>query len=132
MRRWIGRKRSYVIFCVTSLASCWGLYGTVSSYGVPLLAGYVVAGITTTTFFGWLPLYLPELFPTRIRATGEGITFNFGRIIAALMIVMGTGQLVVAFGGSFPKASAAMASIYLVGLILIGFAPETRRMKLPD
>jgi Na+/melibiose symporter-like transporter len=129
---WIGRKLSYAIFCVTSLVSCLVLYRVVDGYGVLMLVMLGIAGVCTTTFFGWLPLYLPELFPTRIRATGEGITFNFGRILAALMICFGTGQLVAAFGGDFANATAMMSLVYVVGLILIGFAPETRGKKLPD
>ncbi len=128
----IGRKLSYVIFSVTSLASCLILYRIVDGYGPLMLVMLTIAGITTTTFFGWLPLYLPELYPTRIRATGEGITFNFGRIIAALMICCGTGQLVAAFGGNFANATAVMSLVYVIGLALIGFAPETRGQKLPD
>lgn len=129
---WIGRRLSYGIFCVTSLASCLVLYRVVDGYGTMMLVMLGVAGICTTTFFGWLPLYLPELFPTRIRATGEGITFNFGRILAAMMICFGTGQLVVAFGGNFANATAVMSLVYVVGLVLIWFVPETKGQKLPD
>lgn len=129
---WVGRKLSYAIFCVTSLASCLVLYRVVDGYGTLMLVMLGIAGVCTTTFFGWLPLYLPELFPTRIRATGEGITFNFGRILAAAMICFGTGQLVKAFGGNFANATAVMSLVYVVGLVLIGFAPETRGSKLPD
>ena len=129
---WVGRKLSYVIFCVTSLASCLILYRVVDGYGPLMLVMLGVAGVCTTTFFGWLPLYLPELFPTRIRATGEGITFNFGRILAALMICFGTGKLVALFGGDFANATAVMSLVYVVGLVLIGFAPETRGKPLPD
>ncbi len=129
---WIGRKLSYAIFCITSLISCVVLYWVVHSYGTLMLVLMMVAGITTTTFFGWLPLYLPELFPTRIRATGEGITFNFGRILAALMICFGTGQLVAVFGGNFAHATTVMSLVYVIGLVLIVFAPETRGKPLPD
>lgn len=132
MAEWMGRKLSYGIFCVTSLISCLVLYRVVDSYGATMLVMMCVAGITTTTFFGWLPLYLPELFPTRIRATGEGITFNFGRILAALMICFGTGQLVAAFGGNFAHATTVMSLVYVIGLVLIVFAPETRGKPLPD
>ena len=38
----------------------------------------------TAAFYGWMPLYLPELFPTRVRATGQGLCFNFGRVVAAV------------------------------------------------
>lgn len=129
---WFGRRMSYAIFCIGSLASCLMLYSVVDSYGVGMFALLVLAGVCTTTFFGWLPLYLPELFPTRIRATGEGISFNFGRIIAALGIFLGTGQLVAVFGGSYAKATAVMSLIYIIGLALIRLAPETRGTELPD
>lgn len=128
---WLGRRRSYALFCVGSLVSAIILWLTVTSYGVQLLVLAAVAGVFTTAFFGWLPLYLPELFPTRIRATGEGITFNFGRIIAAVGVFQ-TGKLVAGFGGSYAKAGATMSLIYIIGLILIWFVPETRGGKLPE
>ena len=128
---WLGRRRSYALFCVGSLVSAIILWLTVTAYGVQLLFLAAVAGVFTTAFFGWLPLYLPELFPTRIRATGEGITFNFGRIIAAVGVFQ-TGKLVAGFGGSYAKAGATMSLIYIIGLILIWFVPETRGGKLPE
>lgn len=131
MAEWMGRRWSYIVFCVTSLVSVVALYGCVTTFGPALLWLALVAGICTTTFFGWLPLYLPELFPTRIRATGEGITFNFGRIIAAAGVVFGMGQLVGILGG-YAKAATVVAMVYVLGLVLIWFAPETKGQKLPD
>jgi len=128
---WIGRRKSYALFCVGSLVSAIVLWMTVSSYGAQLLALAALAGVFTTAFFGWLPLYLPELFPTRIRATGEGITFNFGRIIAAVGVFY-TGHLVAAFQGSYAKAGATMSLIYVLGLLLIWFVPETKGCELPE
>ncbi len=129
---WAGRRVSYFIFCVTSLASCIVLYRVVDGYGTLMLVMLGIAGVCTTSFFGWLPLYLPELFPTRIRATGEGITFNLGRVLAAAMICGGTGKLIAMFGGDFAKATTVMSMVYVAGLILIFFAPETRGKPLPD
>jgi MFS-type transporter involved in bile tolerance (Atg22 family) len=77
-----------------------------------------------------MPLYLPELFPTRVRATGQGLSFNFGRILTAVG-ALSTGQLVGIFG-SYPRASSAITLIYLIGLIVIWFAPETKGRPLPD
>lgn len=131
LAEWIGRRVSYAIFCVGSLATCIPLWLTVHGFGPQLIALVMLAGFFTTAFFGWLPLYLPELFPTRIRATGEGITFNFGRIIAAFGVFQ-TGALVASFGGSYPKAGATMSLIYVIGLILIWFVPETKGCKLPE
>lgn len=131
MAEWIGRRLSYAFFCVTSLISVVVLYGCVHTYGPALLGLAALAGVFTTAFFGWLPLYLPELFPTRIRATGEGITFNFGRIIAAAGVVFGMGKLVSIFGG-YAKAATIVAMVYVLGLVLIWFVPETKGQKLPD
>ncbi len=129
---WLNRRVSYAIFCVLSFVTSVALYAIVDSYGPLLLFMAVLAGIATTTFYGWLPLYLPELFPTRIRATGEGITYNFGRILAAAGVFLGTGNLVSVFGGSFAKSAAVMASLYIVGLIAIWFGPETKGQALPE
>jgi MFS transporter, SHS family, sialic acid transporter len=128
---WIGRRISYALFSVGSLATAIPLWLTVHSFGPQLIVLAMLAGVFTTAFFGWLPLYLPELFPTRIRATGEGITFNFGRIIAAVGVFQ-TGAMVAAFGGSYAKAGATMSLIYVIGLVLIWFLPETKGCKLPE
>jgi hypothetical protein len=97
------------------------------------LLNIAAAGAVTAAFYGWLPLYLPELFPTRVRATGQGFSYNFGRIIA------GVGALSMAFlmsdrvfKGSYPKAGAAISLVYLVGIFLIWWAPETKGKALPE
>ena len=61
----------------------------------------------TAAFYGWLPLYLPELFPTRVRATGQGLSFNFGRILAAVGALY-MGQLISIFGGDYGPAGAGL------------------------
>ncbi len=129
---WLGRRKSYALFCILSLASALLLFQTTSGYSMRLLVLAAIAGVFTTSFFGWLPLYLPELFPTRIRSTGEGISFNIGRIVAAVAIIMGFGQLDKVFGGSFERAGSTMSFVYVIGLILIWFVPETKGCKLPE
>ncbi|HRE83366.1 MAG TPA: MFS transporter, partial [Opitutaceae bacterium] len=90
-----------------------------------------LVGAVTAAFYGWLPLYLPELFPTRVRATGQGVAFNAGRIFAAVAAVQ-MGTLMGAFGGSYAKAGAIITLIYLVGLVVIWLAPETKGRPLPQ
>ena len=82
-------------------------------------------------FYGWLPLYLPELFPTRIRATGQGLCYNSGRILAAVGAIV-QGKLVGAYGGSYARAGATVTLVYLVGIVLVWFAPETKNRPLPE
>ena len=88
-------------------------------------------GFVGVAYFGWLPLYLPELFPTAVRATGTGVTFNFGRILAAPCI-LGAGWLIQYFGGDYAKVGSVTSLIYVVGMIVICFAPDTSKRKLHE
>ena len=90
-----------------------------------------LVGLCTASFYGWLPLYLPELFPTRVRATGQGVAFNSGRILAALGAWQ-TPAVMAFFDKSYPKAGETIVLIYVVGMMLIWFAPETKGRPLPE
>jgi hypothetical protein len=104
--------------CLLSLLFCGYLFRSVAQYGTTFLILVTVIGAATAAFSGWLPLYLPELFPTRVRATGQGLCFNFGRVLAAVGALT-QGQLVSAYGGSYARAGATVTLIYLVGMALI-------------
>ena len=127
----IGRRPAYCGLCLLSLGLCGYLFRYVNSYGPLFLTLVALVGVTTAAFYGWLPLYLPELFPTRVRATGQGLCFNFGRILAAVGALT-QGQLVAAYGGSYAKAGAVVTLVYVVGAFLIWLAPETKDRPLPD
>lgn len=91
-----------------------------------------VLGFVGVTYFGWLPLYLPELFPTRVRATGTGVTFNSGRVIAAAC-VLGTGVLMnVLAGDDYAQVGTWTGLVYVVGMVIICFAPDTTKQKQED
>jgi len=78
-----------------------------------------------------LPLYLPELFPTRVRATGSGIAYNVGRFATAVGL-FAAGSLVTFFGGDYSRVGAVMALIYALGMIVIWFAPDTTNKSLEE
>lgn len=128
--RW-GRRPVYFGLCIASLASCTIVFKAFDTYNGWMLFVVGLVGASTAAFYGWLPLYLPELFPTRVRATGQGLSFNFGRIAAAVG-ALGTGQLVAMFNNDYARAGWTISLIYLVGLVLIWFAPETKGRPLPD
>ena len=121
-----------------------GATGTgVSLYDNTTFLVYVfILGATTASFYGWLPLYLPELFATKVRATGQGFGFNFGRIIAAIgalntgalttMFVEPVSFLGLTFRPGYSGACTAISFIYLAGLALIWLAPETGGKDLPE
>ena len=87
------------------------------------LVGFFTLGITSG-----FPIYLPELFPTRIRTTGVGFCYNLGRIVTAAGVLV-TGAL-VGFFGSYAKAASAVSLIYLLGVFVLIFARETRGERL--
>jgi len=93
------------------------------------LPAVFVQGVISTMFFGWLPLYLPEIFPTRVRATGTGISYNSGRFLTAAE-VMAAGLLIQLFHGDYARVGAITGLIYAVGILVIWLAPETKGKEL--
>jgi hypothetical protein len=142
MGDWLGRRPAYFFLCVLSLASVYGLFLLNKSYGPTFLFWTFIAGTMTASFYGWLPLYLPELFHTNVRATGQGFGFNFGRILAAIGVLQ-TGNLMglfttdlsvlgVTIPHGYPLACSTMSLVYLVGMAIIWLAPETHGKPLPE
>jgi MFS family permease len=87
-------------------------------------------GFFTTGQFAWMTIYLPELFPTRVRGSAMCLVFDGSRFIAALGPLM-AGWLISSFGG-IGRAAAMMSLVYVVGLLVTPFAgPETRGKPLP-
>ncbi len=127
----IGRRPTYFLLCLSSLVTCGYLFRTFDAYGPAFLMAMGVVGGCTASFYGWLPLYLPELFPTRVRATGQGLSFNFGRVLAAGGALV-QGDLVKHYDESYAKAGATVTLIYALGLVLIWLAPETKGKPLPE
>jgi MFS family permease len=126
-----GRRITYVGLCLASLAVCQILFRGFHEFNASFMVAVGLTGFFTAAFYGWLPLYLPELFPTRVRATGQGLAFNFGRILAALGAWQ-MGSLMAFFGNSYPKAGETIVLVYLIGAVAIWFAPETRNRPLPE
>lgn len=136
----IGRRPAYFMLCVLSFGSVVLLFQGNTEYGNFFLVSTFLAGACTASFYGWLPLYLPELFSTNVRATGQGFSFNFGRILAAigslqtgvLTAVPSTTLMGHTFAGGYPLACTVISLIYFVGMAIIWTVPETHGKPLPD
>jgi MFS family permease len=126
----LGRRAAYFLICLSSLVGCSVIFRCISHYGPPFLAMTFVVGATTGSFFGWAPLYLPELFPTHFRATGQGFAYNAGRAIAAVGALQ-MSALMRHYDANLARAGAVVTLIYGIGMILIWFAPETKGRELP-
>ncbi|WP_435017203.1 MFS transporter [Tundrisphaera sp. TA3] len=127
-----GRRPAYFFLCLLSLATTGWLFRAPQTFGPGFLWGVFAVGLTTAAFYGWAPLYLPELFPTRVRATAQGIAYNFGRIFAGVGTLVLTGGLYERFKSDLPASLSATSLIYAFGLVLIWLAPETKGRPLPD
>jgi MFS family permease len=87
-------------------------------------------GFFTNGLFALMTIYLPELFPTRVRASAISLVFDSSRIVAALGPLL-AGWLISSLG-DIETAAAMMSFIYVVGLAVTPFAgPETKGKRLP-
>jgi hypothetical protein len=76
-------------------------------------------------------VWFPELFPTRLRATGAGLCFNGGRLVAAVMLVV-SAWLKARPGMDLRMAVSILSLIYLVGVVVALLLPETKGRVLPE
>jgi MFS family permease len=119
----IGRRGAFAIMLAGSAVALPLTFLAPSSYTAVLLL-LPVLGFFSNGLFSGFPIYLPELFATRIRATGSGFCFNVGRVLAASGPFL-TGYLVTRLG-TFARAASAVAVIYIIGLFILLFARETK------
>ena len=88
-------------------------------------------GLFTLGFaYSWMAIYLVELFTSTVRATAASFVFNGARLIAWVFPII-AGTLVTSLGG-VANAAMIMASIYVIGLIVPWFVPETAGKPLPE
>jgi hypothetical protein len=105
----------------------------------------ILLGFGTLTIFGGYSIYFPELFPTRLRATGVGFCYNTARYLAATAPFT-LGVLTTAYMGSnvtllsslggvdgpFRYAAITVAAVFVIGLLVLPLAPETKGKPLPE
>jgi len=127
----LGRRVTYFLISLLTLGVSSWIFGCLNPLHPWFLWATFGFGLIGVTYFGWLPLYLPELFPTRVRATGTGISFNSGRVVAAV-VTLGTGLIVQSFGGDYARIGWWTGMIYATGMIIILFAPRTDATSLQD
>jgi len=125
----LGRKPTtffYYVMCLilTPVAYLW-----VKDIQLLLLV-FAVYGFFIQGVFSWTPIWLPELFPTRMRATAAGFIFNAPRLISAVAPLI-AGTLIVNLGG-YGKTATIIGLFYILGLICVPFLPETKGKPLPE
>jgi MFS family permease len=123
-----GRKPIVMIFFAASLLLTFALYRWTADLHM-LLVVAAINGFFTLGQYSWMSVWLPELFPTRMRATGMAFTFNAPRFIA-FMGPLFAGMLIAQFGG-FSGMAVAFSFIYILGFIVVPLLPETKGKPLP-
>jgi site-specific recombinase len=117
-----GRRLSYFLISLATFAVSSTLFGTMQPNDPWFDWAVFLLGFCGVAYFGWLPLFLPELFPVHVRATGSGISFNAGRIAAAAVSVF-VGLRMSSFGGDYASIGLWTGLIYAVGMLVIWLAP---------
>jgi len=127
---WLGRKRAFtwIIIGATLIVpiTCFAPQNYTQ-----LLILLPVFGFLTLAIHAGFAVYFPELFPTHLRATGAGFCFNVGRTVAATMLFF-SGWLKARPGIDLRTAISALGLLFLLGLIVIAFLPETKDQPLPE
>jgi len=130
----IGRRPAFAIFFLAAMASTILAFLYMDSaadvfWMVPL------TGFCQLSVFGGYAIYFPELFPTRLRSTGTSLCYNIARFVAATG-PLGLGLLTSkVFGGSAEPmryAGVTMCAVFLLGIVVLPFAPETKGQPLPE
>jgi MFS family permease len=130
----IGRRPTFAIAFVGAALSTILVFAMLDDvydifWMVPLM------GFCQLSLFGGYAIYFPELFPTRLRSTGTSFCYNVGRFIAAAgpaALGLLTSKVFADYPEPMRWAGIAMCSIFLLGLLTLPFAPETKDQPLPE
>ena len=123
-----GRKPVTIIFFLISLIMTPVFFFLTKDLTWLLMLAFITAAFANGQYT-WMPVWIPELYPTRIRATALAFAFNAPRFIAFLGPLL-AGSMIVAFGG-FGKAAMVLASIYILGILVTPMLRETKGQSLP-
>ncbi|HEX3998445.1 MAG TPA: MFS transporter [Pirellulales bacterium] len=142
--QWLGRRPTFALCFLAAMFSTASAFAFTSSATITIGSVTLfrdvfwlvpIMGFCQLSLFGGYAVYFPELFPTRLRSTGTSFCYNVGRFVACSGPLV-LGQLTsVAFKDAAEPlrgAGLSMCSIFLVGLAVLPFLPETKGQPLPE
>jgi MFS family permease len=132
----IGRKPTFTLALLAAFFSTVYVFYTLQELW-QIFVLVPIMGFCQLSLFGGYAIYFPELFPTYLRSTGTSFCYNVGRFVAAAgpLVKIGLNHLftnVLKFEDPLRYAGMTMCSVFLVGLLVLPFLPETRGKPLPD
>lgn len=131
---YLGRRGAFAVSFVLALVSTafvFGYFRTIPDvfWMIPIM------GFCQLALFGGYAIYFPELFPTRLRSTGTSFCYNGARFIGALgptLLGLLTNRVFRDYHEPMRYAGVTMCAIFLLGLMVLPFAPETKGQPLPE
>jgi MFS family permease len=134
LTHYTGRRPAFALALVLAMFSTAGCFAYMDSRS-DVLWMVPIMGFCQLSLFGGYAIYFPELFPTRLRSTGTSFCYNVGRFVAALgPAALGTLEGMVYSHKPEPIrwAGVTMCSVFVIGLLVLPFLPETRGKPLPE
>lgn len=132
---WLSRRLAFLfafVLCLFTTAYVfYNLRSATDAYWMLPMMGFAQLAV-----FAGYSIYFPEIFPTRLRGTGVGFCYNTVRYLAAPAPIV-LGQLSIALtqygvAEPFRVAAVIMCSVYIIGIIALIWAPETKGKPLPE
>jgi MFS family permease len=131
--RRFGRRTMYRVYFVASAAALFAAFG-LDMPAETRLYMYFLIGLAIFGVFGSFTFYLPELFPTRLRSTGAGFSYNIGRVVTAVGVFV-TAKIIAAGKADpavFLRAHLMIAFVPVIALFLMRWVIETRGQTMRD
>ena len=123
-----GRKPVMIFYVIAAFLTVPLMFVWAHDLPVMLVAA-ALSGVFVIGQFTWMAAWLPELFPTRMRATAAGFIFNMPRLIAWIGPII-SGWIIANLGG-FSNAAMTIVMIYIFSFVAALFLPETKGKPLP-
>jgi len=127
-----GRRRAFLVYLAGGALSTWVLFQGHAAMPIEVLwLALPIFGFLTGGFHAGFAIYFPELFPTRLRGTGSGFCFNGGRLLAAPTIVL-VAWMRDQQGLSLGSCVSLLGGLFVLGILVLFFARETKGQELPS
>lgn len=130
----LGRRPTFAISFVLAMLSTAFVFWQLKDFS-DIFWMLPIMGACQLSLFGGYAIYFPELFPTNLRSTGTSFCYNVGRFVAAsgpAMLGYLTGTVFADKPEPMRYAGVTMCAVFLIGLIVLPFAPETNGQPLPE
>ena len=122
---------AFVLCLVVTIFVFNGLHTSTDAYWMLPMMGFAQLSV-----FGGYSIYFPEIFPTRLRGTGVGFCYNTVRYLAAafppMLMYLDTAMVNQGVEEPFRKAATYLSFIFVLGLVALIWAPETKGQPLPE